>query len=146
MRWPWRKKSDSDHAELMADLRKIREAEIEQIKIDYSAGHITRNQARQRLGIDPVATPDPTPVTDLQPFVIPEGKFVFDPLLDTHLESDWEDLITKIGPRMYLRGISQDLGVVLDPPVDQLTDYDCRRVIRGIVRNSTDYPGKIPLQ
>lgn len=67
----------------------------------------------------------------------------FNQEVDQPLDNEAEKLIDMVGERRYLMGIIKDMGVKINMPVDELTDYECRQFLRAIIRNAKDYPRTI---
>lgn len=67
--------------------------------------------------------------------------FFYDPISDNPLDSEMEGLITMIGERRYLKALVQRFGIKLNFNPDDESEHDCRKVIRTIMRNASDYNG-----
>ncbi len=72
----------------------------------------------------------------------------YDPMIELPLDNETETLITMATPRLYLSGLLGKLegipglkGLSLDRDVSELTDEECRKVLRAILRNAKDYKG-----
>lgn len=65
-----------------------------------------------------------------------------DPRMELQLSKELEDMIEKAGGRRLLIGFINDLGVRLSVPVDTLTDEDCHKTCRAVIRSLRDYEGK----
>jgi hypothetical protein len=61
------------------------------------------------------------------------GFIYFDPQADTILEPSQEDVITQIGPAVYLHELCATYKMEVTP-VPQ-TEYQCRRTVRKVLRN-----------
>lgn len=66
---------------------------------------------------------------------------IYDPILENPLDSEMEWLINKIGPKKYLSALMRRFGIKLSKPLEQLTENDCHKAIRGIFRSAHDYEG-----
>lgn len=65
-----------------------------------------------------------------------------DPRLELPLEPELEKLIEQVGARRYLMGMISNLGVKLSAPVETLSDEECHKVCRSVIRGAQDYGGK----
>lgn len=68
-------------------------------------------------------------------------KINYDPVSENPLDNEMEHLITMVGERRFLQGVIKDLGVKLNASPDDLTEYECRKVLRAVMRNAKDYRG-----
>jgi len=65
----------------------------------------------------------------------------FDPILENPLDDEMEGLISMIGERRYLKSLVEKFKIGMSSNPDDLTEHECRKVIRGIMRNTADYSG-----
>lgn len=65
-----------------------------------------------------------------------------DPRLELPLTKDFEDLIERIGARAYLVGMVKEMGVQFSVPVEILSDAECHKACRAVIRSCRDYDGK----
>lgn len=71
----------------------------------------------------------------------PSTDWFHDPMLENPLDAEFEGLITMVGERRYLQEIVKRFGLQFNRSTDELTDHECRKVIRAIMRHAEDYSG-----
>ena len=59
------------------------------------------------------------------------------------LDNEFESLMDQVGCKLYLKEIIKKLGIKLSVSPNELSDYECRKVIRMLIRNSNDYRGTL---
>jgi len=68
-------------------------------------------------------------------------KNYYDPILENPLDDEFEGLISMVGERRFLKEIAKKFGIEMNFNPDEITDLECRKTIRGIVRHAKDYRG-----
>lgn len=76
----------------------------------------------------------------------PKYDFVHDPILENPLDDEFETLVSMVGERRYLTEIVKSFGIKMNKPISELSDFECRKVIRGIMRHADDYRGPEMMQ
>jgi hypothetical protein len=76
----------------------------------------------------------------------PKYDFVHDPILENPLDDEFETLISMVGERRYLTEIVKRFKIQMTKDIGELTDHECRKCIRGIMRHSEDYNGPEMMQ
>lgn len=68
------------------------------------------------------------------------SEWYHDPILENPLDDEMEGLITIVGAKRYLKALIEKFRIECDN-ADLLTEQECRKVIRGIMRHAEDYNG-----
>lgn len=71
----------------------------------------------------------------------PGADWFHDPVLENPLDAEMENLISTVGERLILTETVKRFGIQLSFAISELTDGECRKVYRALVRNAEDYSG-----